>query len=501
LRAKEDNAAVGAVCRRLDGIPLAIELAAARVRTMPVEAIAERLNDRFRLLTSGDRTALPRQQTLRALIDWSYELLSEDERSVFRRLAVFAGGWTLEAAEAVVAFDTVAQRAVLDLVTQLAEKSLVAMDADQARYRLLDTVREYADERLAEVGEAEETRTRHLHYYVALAEKARPQLGGPKQAQWLARLDVERENLLSAHRWCDQAHDAAETGLKLAFLLRPYWINRGLLGVGHRLTVDALNRPSAKPSSLARCRGLFDAGQLSYFMGRYSEARQYLEQSLRIARELHDHGWIASVLQPLGMAHVGEGDLAGAQDYLEEALERAEQRGDKREFAGAINAIAQLYRVKGRLDFAEPLYGRVLEIARELGDRDIVAVALLNLAMVAVQRRAAAEAAKMLLEVLAIAEQIGSKPAGQGALEVCAGRAVLLGDHAQAARFYGAAQTQAEQSGFHRDPTDEAFLKPLVTRTQAALGAASFTSAEQAGRRLSYEEALAEARDWLTRTF
>ena len=493
-------AAVAAVCRRLDGIPLAIELAAARVRTMPVEAIAERLNDRFRLLTSGDRTALPRQQTLRALIDWSHELLSENERAVFRRLAVFAGGWTLEAAEAVAAFGTVDKRAVLDLVTQLAEKSLVATDADQARYRLLDTVREYADERLNEAAEADETRTRHLQHYVAFAETARPQLAGPKQAEWLARIDLERENLLAAHAWCDRADEGAQLGLKLSYFLRPYWLNRGLLGLGHRISLEALKRPGARTNSLERCRGLFDAGQLSYFMGRYSEARHYLEESLRIARQLGDQRLIGFALQPLGMAQVGQGDLAGAQEYLEEALELAEQRGDQREFAGAINAIAQLYRVKGQLEFAEPLYGKVLAMARELGDRDIVAVALLNLAMVAVQRRSAEAAGKMLLEVLAIAEQIGSKPAGQGALEVCAGRAVLLGDHALAAWFYGAAQTQAEQSGFHRDPTDEAFLRPLVEQTQAALGTASFAAAEEAGRRLSYGQALAEARDWLTRT-
>jgi predicted ATPase/class 3 adenylate cyclase len=171
--------AVASICRRLDGIPLAIELAAARVRTLPVEAIAVRLDDRFRLLTHGDRSALPRQQTLRALIDWSYDLLTQGERAVFRRLAVFAGGWTLEAAEAVTAFGAVEPAAVFEHVTQLAEKSLVAVEAGSERCRLLETVRLYASERLAESHEGDEARSRHLAYYLAFAEKARPELADP----------------------------------------------------------------------------------------------------------------------------------------------------------------------------------------------------------------------------------------------------------------------------------------------------------------------------------
>jgi len=492
-------AAVSAVCRRLDGIPLAIELAAARVRTMPVEAIAERLNDRFRLLTSGDRTALPRQQTLRALIDWSHELLSEHERAVFRRLAVFAGGWTLEAAEAVTAFASVEKRAVLDLVTQLAEKSLVAMDADQARYRLLDTVREYADERLTEVGESEETRTRHLNYYVALAEQARPQLAGPKQAEWLARLDVERENLLAADAFCDHAADGAERGLRLTYLMRPYWVNRGLLGLGLRITVEALARAGAKAPSAVRCGGLFDAGQLSCFMGRYSEARRYLEESLAIARELGDERRIAVVLQPLGMAHLGEKNLPAARRYLEEALARAQQRGEPREICGALNTVAQLHRVEGDLRKAEALYEEVLEIGTELGDRETVGIILLNLAMVAVARSAHERARSLLGGVLAIARETGSKAVGQSVIEVCAGLAVARGEWAQAARFYGAAEGQAAHSGLHRDPADEAFLAPLVAKARTAMDAAQFGASEDAGRKLSYAAALAEAEAWLAR--
>ena len=181
--------AVTAVCHALDGIPLAIELAAARVRTLSVEKVAERLSDRFRLLTGGDRTTLPRQQTLRACIDWSHDLLDERERALLRRLAVFAGGWTLEAAEAVGAGGDIVTSDVLELLTGLVEKSLVEFETAGERYRLLETVRQYAQEQLDASGEGDETRSRHVAFYLALALEAKPMLVGPEQAAWLARVD------------------------------------------------------------------------------------------------------------------------------------------------------------------------------------------------------------------------------------------------------------------------------------------------------------------------
>ena len=489
--------AIASVCGRLDGIPLAIELAAARVRTFPVQKIAARLDDRFRLLTHGDRTALPRQQTLRALIDWSYELLSEHERAVFRRLAVFAGGFTLEAAEALSAFGAVDNPDVLQHVTQLAEKSLVVVEAAVERYRLLETVRQYSLERLDESHEAGAARSRHLAYYVALAEKARPGLAGPRQGEWLNRLDLERENLLAAHAWCDRSAEGAEVGLKLANLVKPYWLNRGLLGLGHRVTVEALARSGAEARTLARCRGLFDAGQISYFMGRYGEAQKYLEESLSIARHIGDKRRIAVVLQPLGMAYLGQGHLATARRYLEEAMASAQNLGEPREIAAALNALGQLCRVEGDLDAAGMLNEKFLAIARELQDHEIIAIGLLNLAMVAIGRGADDRSRQLLLEAVAIADEIGSKAAGQSILEVAAGLAATRQEPERAARFYGAAEAQAAQSGLHRDPADDFFLEPLVAKAQAALGTSAFTAAEEAGRTLPYDAAIAEARGWL----
>ena len=494
----QNAAAVSDICRHLDGIPLALELAAARARALSVEQIAERLDGRFHLLTGGDRTALPRQQTLRACIDWSYDLLSEPERALFRRLAVFAGGWTLEAAEAVGAGDAIEKTDVLDLLTHLVDKSLVALDADGDRYSLLETVREYAEERLDAAGEGHAVRTRHLDFYLALAEKARPELVGPHQAMWLARLDLERENLLSAHDWCDSAAIGAGAGLRLVYSMRPYWINRGLLGLGHRVTVEALARAGAQDRNVARCRALFDAGQLGCFMGRYAEAQGYLEESLAIAREIRDGQRIAAALQPLAFACLGQGDLATARKHLDEALALAQNLGNKREIATALNGLAQVHRREGNLDAAEPLYGQALVLSRELGDREHIALSLLNLAMVSITRGSSDRAREMLVDGLAIVRETGSKPAGQSVLEVSAAQAVLCADWARAARFYGAAEALTGQTGLQRDPTDEAFLVPLIEKARTAQGAAAFAADEAAGRALSYDVVMNEVRAWLT---
>ena len=359
-------AAVVNICHRLDGIPLAIELAAARMRALSAETISARLNDRFRLLVSDDRTVLPRQRTLRALIDWSYDLLTDAERGLFQELSVFAGGWTLEAAETVCATDDLRREDVLGLLISLVEKSLVVAQVEGDRYRMLDTVRHYAQEKLVASGKETETKSRHLTYYLSLAENARPQLLGPEQGSWLARLDAERENLLSAHAFCDQHKDGASFGLRLTSSIKFYWLNRGLLDLGHRIAVHALSRRGAQSRDFARSRGLCDAGQLCCFMGRYKEAQEYLEESLSIAREIGDTTRIAAALQPLGMASLGEGDAAQARRYLEESVTLARQQGNKRELAAAINALAQLYRVEKDIESAKALYEDVVSLSREL---------------------------------------------------------------------------------------------------------------------------------------
>jgi predicted ATPase len=493
----QNAAAISDICHRLDGIPLAIELAAARVRALSAGEIAARLSDRFRLLAGGDRTALPRQQTLRASIDWSYDLLMEPERALLRRLAVFAGGWTLEAAEAVCAGGEMEKSDVIDLLTHLVEKSLVALDAGGERYRLLEIVRQYARERLDASGEGDEARTRHLAFYLALAEEAMPEARGPKQGAWLARLDLERENLLSAHAWCGRPQGEAQLGLRLVFAVAGYWLPRGLLELGHRVTLEALTRAGAQERNFARCGGLSAVGFLAFFMGRYGEAQGYLEESLAIAREIGHEERIANALRMLGLVSHAQGERTTARRHLEASLALARRLEHKGQLYAVLTALAQLHRVEGDLDAAERLYEESLTLARASGDRVYSVDCLSNLAVLSISRGLGGPARGMLLAALAIAEEIGWKNESQAVLENSAGLAACLGEWKCAARFYGAAEAQREQTRVHRDPADEAFLTPLIARAREALDGAAFAAAEAAGRALSYEDAMAESRAWL----
>jgi len=500
FRLTEQNApAVVEICRRLDGIPLALELAAARVRSLSIELIAERVNDRFRLLTTGDRTALPRQQTLRALIDWSFDLLNGKERVLFRRLAVFAGGWTLQAAEAVGCGDEVDPSEVLDLLGDLVDKSLVTMEVAGGRYGLLETVRQYAQERLSLSGEGEGVRKRHLDFYLAFAEKAGAGLTGPDEPAFLKQLDLDRENVLAAHAFCIQTDGAAESGYRLVSAIKFYWFTRGLLNLGRRVTVEAVSTPAVPVASLGRCRALWVGGQICCAMGRYNEAIKYLQESLSIARALDDVRMVVSVLNVLGLAALGQGDRVVARLHGVEALALASKLDNKRQIAVASTALAQIHRLDGELDAAVPLYERTVALARELGDSEAAAVGLLNLAMVAIERGTAKPARSLLLEVLTITEQSGSKRAGQCAVDVCAGLAALNEDWEQAARFYGVAERQTADTGIRRDPADDAFLRPWMSNALDALGDPAFAASQASARALNYEQGIAEARAWLAR--
>jgi predicted ATPase/class 3 adenylate cyclase len=491
---------VASICQRLDGIPLAIELAAARLRSMSVEELNQRLDKRFHVLTGGSRTALPRQQTLRALIDWSYDLLNANERAMFGRLAVFVGGWALQAAEQVCAGEDVREDQVLDLLDSFVEKSLVIPEerTTVTRYRMLETVREYAQERLNDARDGDAVRVRHLDFYLALAEDAGSALTGPKQGAWLEVLDLERENLLAAHATCDRAENGGALGLRLVHALKRYWVSRGLMMLGQRVTVEALARTGARARDRARCRALFAAGQFGSFMGRYAEARPCLEESMAIAREIGDDGLSASITTTLALATLGQDDHSAARGYFDQGIALSRRSGNKRELAVALNGLAQLDRMEGALDAADALYRQSLALIRELGDRETAAVMLLNLAIVAIGRRSGARAREMLQEAFAISVEMQSKPTGQCALDVCAALAALGGDWARAARFFGIVEAQTEQTGYHRDPSDEAFLAPFITQTRTVLSADTFDQAASEGRALSYDEAIDEARVWLT---
>ena len=492
----QNAAAVAAICHCLDGIPLALELAAARVHSLPVEKIAERLSDRFRVLTRGSRTALPRQQTLRACIDWSYNLLTEQERALLRRMAVFSGGFSLEGAEAVGAGPQIDESDVLDLLTQLVDKSLVELDAEPQRYRMLETVRQYAHELLLASEELEQARTRHLHFYLALVDEADGKLYGPEQGVWLARLDAELANLLVAHAWCGTAAERAESGLLLAFGVQLYWLRRGTLRLGYQMTVEALDRAGARMRTFARCRALYAAGNLGRAMGRYGEAQAYVEESLAIGREIADKQRIATALVLLGTILSERGDLAGARRCYEESLVLAEALGDSLRVTNALGSLGNLHRNEGDLETAEALYKKSLALSRQHGFRNTVAALSCELALVSIRRKLADRAEAYLCEALAIAEEIGSRSSGLAILGISAALAAARGDWNRSARCYGAAKAESSRQGFAANPEDS-IIMPLVALARSTLGEEPFAAAEGAGQKLGYEEAIAEVRAWL----
>ncbi len=496
----DDNAvAIVGICRQLDGIPLAIELAAACTRTMSPARIEDRLSDRFRLLAGGNRDVLPRQQTLRALIDWSYDLLVPAERTLFRHLAVFAGGFTLEAAESLTRIGGADADAVLDVVTGLVEKSLVVFDADKDRYGFLETVREYALGRLRESAEEAHARTSHLAWVLDFVKHARDEITGPEQARCLARLDAELENVLAAHAYCSEATGGGDADMRLADAIKLYWFNRGLLGLGLRVTTEALARPDAAARGVLRARLLLAAGQFKSWAGRFDEAYDYLEEGLAIAREAGDAGLVATLLQPLGLAALGLGRRADARAYLDEALTLARQGGDPRELAAALNQIAQVERIDGRMGRADEHYRQALVLAREAGDLAVVAVTLLNLAMTAISRGEQREPVVLLHETLAIAATTGDRLAGLGTLDACTALAASLGEMRDAVAFHGMAEAQLRQSGMQRDPVDTAFVAPWLDVARGRLPAADFAAAEDGGRALGYAAAVDAAKSWLMR--
>ncbi len=470
---------VADICRRLDGIPLALELAAARIGALPVEAIADRLADRFRLLRNGDRTALPRQQTLRALIDWSHDLLGARERTVFHRLAVFAGGFTLDAAEAITADDDIDRDDVVDIVAALVEKSLVTLDASEGRYLMLDTVREYADEQLQLAADDDSGRTRALHlaHYVSLAETARPELAGSAQAAWLARLDRELENILAGHRYAGLAPEGGALGLRLVSSLTFYWVYRGKFELGRRIASEALARPGAQTPDLARCRALFQAGQLDLLSGRYESAGEALRQSLAIARALDVHPAAAAVLQTLAVAETHRGQLALARDHLAESRSIAQTLADKRQLAVTINELGQLERLEGRFAEARASYEAALGLAQEVQDRESMAVALLNIAAIDLAAGDAARAMPLLAEARAIVADVGSRPTMQAMFATVAVLAAARDRMDSACRLFVAAESMASEAGLHAHPADAAFLDPAKRNARRWLGESGWREA------------------------
>ena len=384
---------LASICYRLDGIPLAIELAAARVSSLSVEEINSKLDQCFRLLTVGSRTALPRHQTLRATIDWSYDLLAPAERALLVRLAVFAGGFTLDGAEAVGVGGDVADMDVLDLLGQLVGKSLVALDVNHDRYHLLETVRQYALERLAQSDAEDQSRVKHLRYYVSLAQQAETGLSGPEQRSWHARLDSERENILLAHAYCRVAQGGGEAGLKLIHALRR-WVGRNNFQLWNRVCREVLAHPEAQQESLDRSHALYVASFVGRMAGRYDEARAWAEEGLRIAQKCGDTLAIWDARFQLGNALLGL-DRTAALGHFVQVLAIAREVGDPRRLAFASTGLGEAYAMAGKLELAEPHYIEALALYRTQGDQGGIALGLFNLSRISIARGALAKGSQV----------------------------------------------------------------------------------------------------------
>ena len=397
---------IAQICQRLDGIALAIELAASRVKLLKVEQIAARLDDAFRLLTGGSRTALPRQQTLRGAIDWSYNLLTEEERTVLRCLSVFVGGWTLDAAEAVCD-----NPAILDLLTHLVDKSLVAVDRErrrEARYYLLETIRQYAREKLAESGEGERVRAHHLNYFLELTKRAEPELYGAAQVEWLHKLEDEHANVRAALEWSLQGNIAL--GQQLAAASWWSWSLRGHLSEGYEWLGRMLAVSPQNNETPIRAKLLSGAGWLAAMLDYIEQSEAYAEKSIALYRQIGDKNGMAFSLATLATRAYRRSDYDQATKLAEESRALYAEVRNKwglRHVAGLLGYVAE---AQGNLEQAQKLYEESLMLAQELGDKDGIGWTLYLLGRLAHSQGNDAQAIKLLEEGLQFARETMSKP-------------------------------------------------------------------------------------------
>jgi predicted ATPase/DNA-binding SARP family transcriptional activator len=531
----ENMGAIARVCRQVDGMPLAIELAAARIRTLSVEQIAARLDDCFHLLTLGSRTALPRQQTLRMTMDWSHDLLSQPERIVLRRLSVFAGGFTLEAAEAVCAGDEVQSAQMLDLLTRLVDKSLVVTEylAADTRYRLLETIRQYAGEKLIEAGEKGSIRDQHLRFFLRLAEVAERKLQGRNQVEWLNRLDRERANLRAALGWSNRESDNA-AGLRLAASMWRFWFMRGEFGEGRRWLEETLARIDASLRTTERAYALTALGCLIWMQGRqpnavaralfessaaiYQElgdtrgiaysllwrshlatelpdshlARSLAEESVRLFRTTGDRWGLAQSLFTLGRAERVAGDHAVSLPHYEESVAIFREVGDRWGIGLALSHLGWLAFYRADYVLASSLFKERLTIGRELGFKQFIGMALDSLGRVAYRTGDYGQARTLFEEGLLVHQEMGSMVGIRESLRGLSELVGMQGQPQRAVHLLAAAEALSDAVGapFLARRTDS---ERAVAALRAQLDEATFSLAWAEGRAMTLEQAIAEA--------
>ena len=530
----ENAPAVAEICVRLDGLPLAIELAAARIRLLPPRAMLARLGSRLKLLTGGARNLPERQRTLRGAIEWSYELLTPEERTLFARLSVFAGGRTLEIIETIC--DPEGELDTLDGLESLLEKSLLRQEegpGGEPRFVMLETIHEYAREKLEESGEAEEVRRRHAEHFLTLAEEAYPELKGPDQLEWLERLEAEHDNMRAALSWA-LGRKEVEVALRLGGALWWFWWVRGYHSEGRRwleeaLAIDGRVSPEVRAMALAgvgelaslqgdlgRAQEACEAGLkllaneareaseakllLLAFLGwvaweteEHGQAKELFEEGLAQSREMRDTWWLASSLSNLALVSHSRGDYERATELYEESMDLFREQGDKRRLAHCLNNLAMVVYSQGDLGRAAQLTEEAVALLRELGARGDVALGLCNLGWMALLQDDLSRATDLYRESLSLSWDTGLNPIVQRALEGFACLAGVEGDAERAARLWGAAQALHETKGIPRDTDFLAAADARISAVRLGMGEEVWEEVWRKGRVMTLDEVVSYA--------
>lgn len=485
---------IAELCRRLDGLPLALELAAAWVRLLPLPALLARLDRSLALLAGGPRDLPARQQTLRGTLDWSYELLDPVEQILFRRLAPFVNGWTLQAAEAVVVDPNLPQDAILDHLGRLVERSLVQASTAGAvtRYRFLETVRQYAQERLAVSSEESAIRARYVAWCLVLAETAAAELTGPDQANWLLRLEQEHDDLRAGLGWAFANGDPT-LGLRIVVALGRFWQYHAHVREGCDWLLRGLAASDLAPTLRAKALGM--AGWLMRVRDDLVQAIALLEESLTLQRDLADPYLLSDTLDTLGDTAYFSGDHPRARALHDESLALRRGLGDRWGVAMSLNSLGWVALAQGEHDRATALLDEALALAQTLDDRRGIAMILGSQGLVALDRRAPLAAQAVLTKSLRLFSALSNVLDLLLQLMGLAAVASLLGQDMRAARLYGAAERQWTLAELG-DPARlywQLYYGPPLAAARSRLGTAGWAAGYAAGQRLSLADAVADA--------
>jgi predicted ATPase/DNA-binding SARP family transcriptional activator len=485
--AGENAAAVAEICVRLDGLPLAIELAAARVGVLPPKTMLSRFDRALPLLGSGPRDAPERQRTLESTIRWSYDLLAESHRKLFRRFSVFSGGWTSEAATAVCDGSP-------DDIGALVETNLVrqaGVDGEQ-RFTMLRTIREFAHDRLAEAREQAEAEQRHAEYFLALAQQAEGELMGPERADWLARLELEHDNLRAALASGLSLGDS-QLALRLACSLWRFWHTHGHLVEGARWLTRSLEAADSPPPALT-ANALQLAAQLHLMLGNLVEARALAEQSVELSREHGDRALRTAAIDTLALVHLVEGDLDAAESLLQEVGKLTRQTGNRHREATSMISRGYIALVREDFERAETLFQASRELLSEVGERGDEGLALMNLALVSLRDdHRYVEAVGLLSDGLAACEEVGSKRGLSYCFEILGAMAAKRDRSVDAARLLACAEQLRGEIGVQLEAYEQELHDSTAAYALDALGADQLVRERERGRDMTLEEACAYA--------